>query len=170
MFCWDPTVKLGDFITGAGFIIASLSLLVSTQAFMRNSRAQQVKSLFDVMNQHFGSKDIRVLFDKLDMNKDNPDAYRFPGSYQPGDKDTAALSKLLYMFDVVGRKVSLGILKREDLDLIAFRVWRTMENDQTQEFLKYLDGEYRKYGPPSLRRAHADARSLYEELGKPRRS
>jgi hypothetical protein len=53
MFSWDGTVKLGDLITGAGFVIASVSLLVSTHAFLKDSRAQQVKSLFDLMNQHF---------------------------------------------------------------------------------------------------------------------
>jgi hypothetical protein len=45
-----------------------------------------------------------------------------------------------------------------------------MGNDETQKFLNYLDDEYRKYGPPSVRCAHADARRLFEELGKPSRS
>ena len=32
MFAWDGTVKLGDLITFAGFVIAASSLLVSTRA------------------------------------------------------------------------------------------------------------------------------------------
>jgi hypothetical protein len=38
------------------------------------------KALFDIMHQPFSSEDIRELFDKLDMNKNNPAAYKFPGA------------------------------------------------------------------------------------------
>ena len=168
-FHWDWTVKLGDVTHLAGFLIASVSLLVATRSFRKNSRAQQVKALFDIMHQHFSSEDVRDLFDKLDMNKDNAKAYTFPGRYDPTDKDTATLGKLLYTFDVLGRMFRVGILTRTDLDVIAFRVWRTMDNAETKKFLTYLDREYRGFGPPSIRRPHDDARYLFEKISTPSR-
>ena len=165
-FEWSWQVKFGDLITLVGLLIASASLLVSTNSFRKNSRGQQIKALFDVMNQHFSSEDVRDLFDKLDMNKNNPKAYRFPGRFSPDDGATATLSKLLYALDVVGRMLRVGILTRRDVDVIGFRVWRTVGNPETQRFLEYLDREYKDFGPPSFRRAHDDARYLLDVISK----
>jgi hypothetical protein len=116
-FEWSWQIKLSDVITLVGLLIASLSLLVSTHTFRKNSRGQQINSLFDVMNQHLSSEDVRDLFDKLDTNKDNPEAYTCPD-----DKATATLSKLLYALDVVGRMLRVGILTRRDVNVIGFRI------------------------------------------------
>jgi hypothetical protein len=164
---WSWEVKLGDVIAAAAFLIASVSLLVSARSFRKTSRAQQVKSLFDVVNQHFSSAAVLKLFDKLDMNKNNPHVYKFPGSYNPGDTDTATPSKLLYAFDVVGRMLRLGILTRKDVNLIAFRVYRTLKNEEVEKFLQYLDGDYKQFSPDF--RAHDDARYLFEKLNGRRR-
>jgi hypothetical protein len=46
-------------------------------------------------------------------------------------------------------------------------IYRILGNKEVQRYLNYLDDEYREYGPPSLPRAHDDARDLFEEIGRP---
>jgi hypothetical protein len=153
---WDPTVKLGDVLTGIGFLVTALSVLFAGLTLRRTIKVQRGDFLLKLTERYFQDAEVRALYLKIDWNQ-----WTFDRRKLGNDPEEHLLDRLLYLFDEIGQLLRLGVLDKRQAAVFAFQASRVFRNKDIQEYLRLLDSDYGKEG---LGIAHCDARYLVREL------
>jgi len=159
-FDWDPTVKLGDILTAAGFFLTFMSVFFAGFALRQNIRVQRGDFLLKLTERYFKDTAIRDLYYKIDWGE-----WIFDPRKLGDDPEEQLLDRLLYLFDEIGQLFRLGVLDKHQAAIFAFQASRVLGNRGVREYLRLLDSDYQSEG---LELAHPDAQYLVKKLTRKR--
>src|SRR5262245_19642233 len=95
---WDSTVKFGDLLTGLGFFLTVLSVLLAGLTLRRTIKVQRGDFLLKLTERYFQDTAVRQLYLKIDWNQ-----WVFDPRKLGNDPEEGLLDRLLYLFDEIGQ-------------------------------------------------------------------
>jgi hypothetical protein len=150
VFRWNGEISFSDVFVVLGFTLTSITAILAFRQFRMATVTNRARFLLDIMRWYYDNQDLRDLFYRLDYNKWEFDAGTFPLS-----EDEPAIDHMLFLYEMIGHFMRLGVLKAEEIPIIRFEASRVLGNPQIVKYLTWLDSEYESVGvrTPAFERA-----------------
>ena len=103
--------------------VAAVGLLFSAISVVRNSRAQRIGQVFEVLDLISKAKELSAVFYDIDYNR-----FQYPTT--SGTSSEVSLDRILYLLETLARRCSTGLLRLRDLEPVTYHylvVFRTAQ-------------------------------------------
>jgi hypothetical protein len=128
---------IANVATACTFGAAAWQLWESNKQTRKSAIQKRSEYVIDLYNTFTNDKDMVKIYYKLEYSE-----FRYDDNFH-GSQTEKQLDKLLGHFSNIGRLFNLGILTREDLKFLEYEFLVIYQNENIQEYLKFLDGWFK---------------------------
>lgn len=122
-----------DFAQILATFFAAFGLLLTAYQISRSVKERRIDRVDRVRQAIFGDHDVSEIYYLLEYGK-----FTYNDDFHGSDTEKK-MDKLLCLFDTLAKQVNMGLLKLEDIDLLAYEYLVIYQNEDVQSYLKFLD-------------------------------
>ena len=133
-----PEISIGDLLTLAGLLMASLGLLLTWLSMRRSNRQKRAEFLIDFCGQYMSDPEIASVYYKIEYGK-----FEYDESFHQSDEEKR-LDKLLRYFQKIAMLWDTGNITLEDVQIVAYEYLVVYQDSSVQEYLSFLDAWFQE--------------------------
>lgn len=126
-------ISAGDIIAIAGFVVAAIGLFFTLHQLRRDSIRKRAEFIITVFNQYVTDPDTSRIFYMMEYDK-----FEYGPKFHESEEERH-LDRLLGYFEKIAVLYHMGVISRDDLELIRYEFIRVNTNSAVQDYFKFLD-------------------------------
>jgi hypothetical protein len=130
-------ISVGDLLTLAGLLIASIVLFLTWLSMRRHNRQKRAEFLIDLYNQYMADSDIMSIYYEIEYGQ-----FEYNESFHQSESEKK-LDKLLGIFENIAKLWEMDNITLEDVRIIAYEYIVVYQDHAVQEYLGFLDNWFR---------------------------
>ncbi|MFZ2640167.1 MAG: hypothetical protein WA117_04190 [Verrucomicrobiia bacterium] len=128
-------INLGDIIASASFFVAAVGLFLTAWQLRRDSIRKRAEFIVSFLNQFIADPNTSKLFYQLEYEG----GFRYDPADFHGSEQERHLDRLLGYFEKIAALYQMGVITRQDLELIRYEYVRVFQHGEVQKYFCFLD-------------------------------
>ena len=124
----------------AAAVFAGIGLLLTALQIAHATRQQRVERVTDFAKDIFNDAELRSTYYELEYG-----TFVYDENFHGSEKEQH-IDKLLGRFDSLAKQVQMGLLKLDDLDLVAYEYIVVYQDAGVADYFDFLDGWFKSRG------------------------
>jgi len=133
-------VSVGDLLTFAGLLVASIGLFLTLASMRRANRQKRAEFIIGLQSSLFSDPDMMAIYYEIEYGQ-----FAYDGTFH-GSLKERQLDKLLGLFENIAKLWAMGNLKLDDVRLIAYEYVVVYQDPEVSSYIAFLDEWFDRRG------------------------
>ena len=153
-------MELSDWIKIVAVLLAAIGLIMNAIQLGRATRQRRIEQVTEILWKLYDDEDLREIYYKIEYNE-----FEYEQSNFHGSDIERKLDKLLALMDSIAKLTAMGLIKKNDLELISYEYLAIYQNRSINQYFNFLDN-WAKNGRGLKRTPFDDFRRIGKILEK----